>query len=62
VDLSTIARLLGHAHLNTTNKYILLGVEDKRQALIKSKPLLKHGGKAAAWRQKPNVLTWLENL
>jgi len=62
VDLSTIARLLGHVHLNTTNKYISLGVEDKRQALAKSKPLTKSGGKVANWRQKPDLIAWLENL
>jgi site-specific recombinase XerD len=59
VDLSTIARLLGHAHLNTTNKYISLGIEDKRRALAKSTPVLKNDGK---WRRKPELIAWLENL
>lgn len=62
VDLCTIARLLGHSHLNTTNKYIALDVEDKRQALARSKPLLQSSSKARAWQQDNNVITWLENL
>jgi site-specific recombinase XerD len=62
VDLSTIARLLGHVHLNTTNKYISLGVEDKRKALAKSMMLPKISGKASKWRQKPDLIAWLENL
>lgn len=62
VDLSTIARLLGHAHLNTTNNYISLGVEDKRKALAKSILLPKSSGKNGKWRQKPDLIAWLENL
>jgi site-specific recombinase XerD len=62
VDLSTIAHWLGHASLNTTNKYLSLDLEDKRKALAKAKPLLKHNGKAGAWRRDQNLITWLENL
>lgn len=62
VDLSTIAHWMGHASLNTTNKYLSLGLDDKRQALAKAKPLLKHNGKTGLWRRDPDLVAWLENL
>jgi hypothetical protein len=36
-----------------------LGIEDKRQALAKSRPVLKGNGK---WRRNPDLIAWLENL
>jgi integrase/recombinase XerD len=62
VDLSTISHWLGHASLNTTNKYVALDVEAKREALAKTKPLLKTGRKPGMWRHDQNLITWLENL
>ncbi len=62
VDLSTIAHWLGHASLNTTNKYLSLGLDDKRAALAKAKPLLKRNGKTGVWRRDQNLIAWLENL
>ena len=62
VDLSTLSHWLGHASLNTTNKYVALDVEAKREALAKTKPLLKTGRKAGMWRHDQNLITWLENL
>jgi hypothetical protein len=54
--------ILGHASLNTTNKYVALDVEAKREALAKTKPLLKTGRKAGMWRHDQNLITWLQNL
>ena len=62
VDLSTIAHWLGHASLNTTNKYLSLSLDDKREALAKAKPLVKHKGETGLWRHDKNLITWLENL
>ncbi len=62
VDLSTIAHWMGHASLNTTNKYLSMNLEDKRQALAKAKPLLKSNGKTSAWRRDQDLIAWLENL
>ena len=62
VDLSTIAHWLGHSSLNTTNKHLSLGLDDKREALAKAKPLLKRNGKTGHWRHDQNLITWLENL
>jgi len=62
VDLSTIAHWLGHASLNTTNKYIALDLETKREALAKAKPLVQRGRKAGLWKRDPNLIAWLEAL
>lgn len=62
VDLSTIAHWLGHASVNTTNKYISIDLDAKREALAKAKPLLKGGHHLGKWRQDPNLLAWLTAL
>ncbi len=62
VDLSTIAHWLGHASLNTTNKYLALDLESKREALAKVKPLAKKGQDPSAWRRDRNLIAWLEAL
>ena len=62
VDLSTIAHWLGHADLNTTNKYLSLDLEEKRQALAKAKTVVKPGRSSAAWRKNPSLIRWLEAL
>ena len=62
VDLSTIAHWLGHADLNTTNKYLSLDLEEKRLALAKAKTVVKPGRGATAWRKNPSLIRWLEAL
>ena len=61
-DLSTIAHWLGHASINTTNKYLAFDLEAKRQALAKAKPLLQPNGKTRAWRHNSKLIAWLEAL
>jgi site-specific recombinase XerD len=62
VDLSSIAHWLGHADLNTTNKYLVLDLEAKQEALAKAKPLIKRSRKSGSWRRDPNLIAWLEAL
>ena len=62
VDLSTIANWLGHVSVNTTNKYLSIDLEAKRQALAKAKPLLKARRSPARWRQDRNLIAWLTAL
>lgn len=62
VDLSTIAHLLGHASVNTTNKYIALDVEAAREALSKTKPILPPSRRSARWRSDQDLVRWLESL
>lgn len=61
IDLSTIGQWLGHASVNTTNKYATVDLDMKRQALACADPpateLL-----APDWRKDPTTLEWLEAL
>jgi hypothetical protein len=41
---------------------VALDVEAKREALAKTKPLLKTGRKGGSWRHDQNLIAWLENL
>lgn len=62
VDLSTIAHWLGHVSVNTTNKYLSIDLEAKREALAKAKPLLNGKRRLGDWRKDPNLIAWLEAL
>jgi len=62
VDLSTIAHWLGHASVNTTNRYLSVDLEAKREALAKTQPLLRGSRCQQNWRRKPNLIAWLESL
>jgi integrase/recombinase XerD len=62
VDLSTIAHWLGHVSVNTTNKYLSIDLEAKREALAKAKPLLNGNQRLGDWRKDPNLIAWLEAL
>jgi site-specific recombinase XerD len=62
VDLSTIAHWLGHVSINTTNKYLCLDLEAKREAMAKAKPMLKGGRHSGKWRRSPNLMAWLMAL
>lgn len=60
VDLATISHWLGHASLNTTNRYATIDLEMKRKAieLIESPSDVKAG----AWKTDETILEWLESL
>ncbi|MBI3458154.1 MAG: tyrosine-type recombinase/integrase [Candidatus Rokubacteria bacterium] len=60
VDLTTIAHWLGHASVNTTNRYATIDLEMKRQALAKAQPLSTP--RRPAWRRDASILEWLEAL
>jgi len=62
VDLSTIAHWLGHASVNTTNKYLALDLEAKREALAKAQPVLKGGRRSTKWHRDRDLIAWLEKL
>jgi len=62
VDLSTIAHWLGHASVNTTNKYLVVDLEAKREALAKAKPLLNGRRRYPKWHRDRNLIAWLEKL
>ena len=62
VDLTTIAHWLGHASVNTTNRYVTvdLEVKRKRKALARAAPLGSAHSSPASWRRDASVLEWLE--
>ncbi len=62
VDLSTIAHWMGHASINTTNRYTAIDLEAKREALAKAKPLLKGRRRSTKWHKDKNLIDWLTSL
>jgi site-specific recombinase XerD len=62
VDLATISHWLGHASLNTTNKYATIDLEMKREAIARVKPPDDGLKIPAYWRQDASLLEWLESL
>src|SRR5258708_20226368 len=59
-DLSTISHYLGHANLNTTNRYAKVDLEMKRKAIALVKPVPRQS--RTPWSKDPTVLDWLEPL
>jgi len=60
VDPSTISQWLGHARLNTTNKYAALDLDMKRQAIARVKSIPGH--RAITLQKTCTILQWLEGL
>ena len=59
-DLSTISHYLGHANLNTTNRYAKLDLEMKRNAIARVKAVPRQS--RTPWSKDLTVLDWLESL
>jgi integrase/recombinase XerD len=62
VDLVTISHWLGHASVETTNRYAAVDLEMKRAALAKARPVVAVDPALAAWRKDTSILRWLEAL
>ena len=63
VDLVTIGNWLGHASVETTNRYAVIDLETKRKALEAAGPVTDGKDPAVArWRKDVSVLEWLEAL
>jgi len=63
VDLVTISHWLGHASVETTNRYAAVDLETKREALRRAGPITRTPTSSlAAWRTDASVLEWLEAL
>lgn len=62
VDLSTISQWLGHASINTTNRYATVDLEMKRDAIARATPLAQAESSASSWRHEASILEWLEAL
>lgn len=62
VDLVTISHWLGHASVETTNRYAAVDLETKRAALAKAGPLGPVPPAVSSWREDASILDWLEAL
>lgn len=62
VDLPSISHWLGHASMNTTNRYATADLEMKRQTIARASPPADSLKPPASWRQDASVLEWLESL
>jgi site-specific recombinase XerD len=62
VDLVAISHWLGHASVETTNRYATVDLETKRAAIARADPLFANAGKLSAWRTDQSILRWLEAL
>lgn len=62
IDLSTIANWLGHVSINTTNKYLTLDLEAKRQALDKCERVLSGRYRGSPASPDNDLIEWLESL
>lgn len=62
VDLVTISQWLGHASMNTTNRYAAIDMEMKREAIAKAEPPYEHPQVPGTWRSDTTILEWLESL
>jgi integrase/recombinase XerD len=60
VDLSSISQWLGHASLNTTNRYAKIDLEMKRKAIAQVKTIPRSS--RAPWNKNRSTLEWLESL
>ncbi len=62
VDMISISHWLGHASVETTNRYAVVDLETKRAALAKAGPVGEDDPGLAAWRSEVSILAWLEAL
>lgn len=62
VDLVSISHWLGHASVETTNRYAVVDLETKRAAVAKAGPIGDTNLAPSAWRSDASVLEWLEAL
>jgi len=62
IDITTIAHWLGHASIDTTNRYIAINLEAKREALARIEPPPTAAEAPVSWRRDTSILEWLEQL
>jgi integrase/recombinase XerD len=63
VDLVTISHWLGHASVETTNRYAAVDLETKRKALERAGPVAGTAESSVTkWRTDTSVLDWLQSL
>jgi integrase len=53
---------LGHASVDTTNRYVSVDLDAKREAISKIEPADRTAPRKSAWRTNPSILERLEAL
>ena len=62
VDIVTVSHWLGHASIETTNRYLAVDLHARRQAVERAGTLGDSEPKLLAWRSDDSILGWLEAL
>lgn len=62
IDLVSISHWLGHASIETTNRYAEVDLETKRAAIDKAGPVGTIEPTLARWRSDASILDWLDSL
>jgi len=62
IDIVTISQWLGHASINTTNRYAKIDLEMKRDAIAKAEPPNPYPDLTSTWKNDASILDWLESL
>lgn len=62
VDMPSISHWLGHASLETTNRYTVVDLDSKRAALAKVGPVGDIDPALKGWKSDASILDWLESL
>jgi integrase/recombinase XerD len=62
VDLASISHWLGHASMNTTNRYATADLEMKKQTISRAGPPAGSNMPIASWRKDASIIEWLESL
>ncbi len=62
IDIVTISHLLGHASVETTNRYLTVSLEAKRAAVAKAGPLCDSVSEPEPWRSNAALLDWIDRL
>jgi site-specific recombinase XerD len=60
VDLASISHWLGHASINTTNRYAMADLEMKRQTIAQARD--PEEPPPSSWSRDASILEWLETL
>jgi site-specific recombinase XerD len=62
IDMVSISHWLGHASVETTNRYTEIDLETKRAAIAKAGPVGTIEPMLARWRSDASILDWLDSL
>lgn len=62
IDIVTISHWLGHASLESTNRYATVDLTAKREAIAQARATAEIDAEPAEWQADQTVIAWLESL